>query len=426
MTISAEEQLKKATAILKAAMEAPYYAEKYKDVKIPGSWEDWYNVPALERGELYKNTYPRSTSMFTGPLCDAFVSSTGGSTGVARTIVLKQSEWDEFSRRQSEAFGEFGLREDDRVANLFVAGHLWPSFLGANDMIMRNHCVNLPISANIGVEEAYKLCREYSPTVMVSLPTFFVLMADLAKKDGVPFDDLRLIAYAGEQLSREAEAYLRKWLGVKEIRPIAYSSADCGIMGRQCSCCGFGEYHTLDDFQLIEIVDPETLRPVAPGGTGEILVTSLQRFFHPIIRYRIGDLASWTGGNCACGSKERKYVLKGRSGEDFKLGGAYVTVGEFERSLAEVDGLGLNFQIEMCDKGGQMDLVVSVECDEPEKHAGDARLAEKALARNIKDIAGGLKIGFFNRFEVVPVPLGSLPRNPITGKIRRVVDHRVD
>lgn len=426
MTISEEEQLKKATAILKASMAAPYYAEKYKDVRIPETWDDWYAIPPLERNELYRNTYPRSTAMFTGPLCDAFVSSTGGSTGVARTIVLKQSEWNEFSRRQSEAFGEFGLREDDRVANMFVAGHLWPTFLGANEMIMRNHCVNLPISANIGVEEAYRLCREYKPTVMISLPTFFVLMADLAKKDGKPFEDLRLIAYAGEQLSREAEAYVRKWLGVKEVRPIAYSSADCGIMGRQCDCCGFGEYHTLGDFQLIEIVDPATMRPVAPGETGEILVTSLQRFFHPIIRYRIGDMAVWTGNDCGCGSKERKYVLKGRSGEDFKLGGAYVTVGEFERSLAEVESLGLNFQIEMADAGGQMDLVVSVECDEPEKHSDDARLAEKALARNIKDIDGGLKIGFFRRFEVRPVALGSLQRNPITGKIRRVIDHRVD
>ena len=182
MTISEEEQLKKATAILKASMAAPYYAEKYKDVRIPETWDDWYAIPPLERNELYRNTYPRSTAMFTGPLCDAFVSSTGGSTGVARTIVLKQSEWNEFSKRQSEAFGEFGLREDDRVANMFVAGHLWPTFLGANEMIMRNHCVNLPISANIGVEEAYRLCREYKPTVMISLPTFFVLMADLAKK----------------------------------------------------------------------------------------------------------------------------------------------------------------------------------------------------------------------------------------------------
>lgn len=419
-------QLERAARILEISRRAPYYAEKYKDCPPVTSWDEWGGVPVLERGELYDNTYPRSMSMFTGPLEDAFVSSTGGSSGVARTIVLKQDEWNDFCQKQAEAFQQLGVFKSDRVANMFVAGHLWPSFIGAHEMIMRSGCVHLPVSANIGIDAAYGICREYKPTVMVSLPTFFVLMADMAKKDGTPFDGLRLICYAGEQMSREAEAHVRKWLGVKEIKPIAYTSGDCGIMGWQCTDCGFGEYHTLSDFQLIEIVDPVTLKPVGPGEVGEILVTSLRREFHPILRYRIGDLASWIDEPCNCGSADRKYRLAGRAGEDFKLGGAYVTVGEFERAVSEVEDLSLNFQIELADvPGARMDLVVTVECDAPEKHADAARRLEKVLAEHISDIAGGLKIGFFNRYEVCLVPLGSLPRNPITGKIKKVVDHRV-
>ena len=426
MITGTDKQLELVAQVFDIARRAPYYAQKYSKSDFPDTWEKWMRVPVLERGELYDNTYPRSTSMFTGPLSDAIVSSTGGSTGVARTIVLKRNEWNEFCDRQALAFQRLGVRDDDRVANMFVAGHLWPSFLGTHEIIMRSHCVNLPISGNIGVEEAYKICREYNPTVMLSLPTFFVLMADLAKKEGKPFENLRLIAYAGEQLSREAEAHVRKWLGVQEIRSLAYSSGDCGIMGFQCDDCGFGEYHTLPDFQLIEIVNPVTMQPVGPGETGEILVTSLKREFHPILRYRIGDMAIWLDGKCKCGLDAPRYRLAGRAGEDFKLGGAYVTVGEFEKAVSLVDSLSLNFQIEMADVGGQMDLIVTVECDEPDKHESDARLLEDILAERISDIGGGRKIGFFHRYEVRLVPLASLPRNPITGKIRKVIDHRVD
>lgn len=419
-------QLQKAAELLQIARKSPYYAEKYKGSPIPKTWEEWNHIPTLERQELYDNTYPRSQAMFTAPLTDAIVSSTGGSSGTARTIVLSGAEWDEFTQRQAEAFALLGVSQNDIVANLFIAGHLWPSFIGMNEVIMRNHCVNLPISANIGVEEAYKLCREYQPTVMVSLPTFFVLMADLAKKDGRPFENLRMIAYVGEQMSTEAAQYVRHWLGVKEIRPLAYSSGDCGIMGYQCSDCGFGEYHTLSDFQLIEIVNPDTMQPVGPGEVGEILVTSLHRQFHPIIRYRIGDMAQWVEEPCSCGSKEKKYRLCGRSGADFKLGGAYVSVGEFERIISKVEELSLNFQIELSDVGGQMDLIITVECDHPEQHTAAAHQLEELLSEQIEEIDGGRKIGFYRTFEVRLVQLGSLPRNPITGKIKKVLDHRVE
>lgn len=419
------EQLKRAAEIYKIALKAPYYAEKYKGFAVPTTWEEWRRLPILERQELYDNTYPRSKTMFTEALTNAIVSSTGGSTGTARTVVLQNDEMDEFLQRQADAFAQLGVKETDVVANLFIAGHLWPTFISANEMIVRNHCVSLPISANIGLEEAYKLCREYHPTVLLSLPTVFVFMADMAKKEGKPFEELRMIAYVGEQMSREADAYVRKWLGVKEIRPLAYSSGDCGIMGYQCKNCGFGEYHTLSDFQLIEIVNPDTLEPVKKGETGEILVTSLRRKFHPIIRYRIGDLATWIDEPCQCGIQERKYRLAGRAGEDFKLGGAYVTVGEFERAISEVNALSMNFVIDLADVGNQMDLIVTVECDEPEKHEADARKLEEVLAQHIKDIDGGRKKGFFHIYEVRLVPIGSLPRNPITGKIKKVVDHRV-
>ena len=50
---------------------------------------------------------------------------------------------------------------------------------------------------------------------------------------------------------------------------------------------------------IIEIVD-EALNPCPPGVAGRVLVTSLQSYAMPIIRYDIGDIAEW-GEECDCG-----------------------------------------------------------------------------------------------------------------------------
>jgi phenylacetate-CoA ligase len=48
---------------------------------------------------------------------------------------------------------------------------------------------------------------------------------------------------------------------------------------------------------LIEILDPETLEPVAPGDVGEMVVTNLSVEGSPVVRFRTGDAARlipWT------------------------------------------------------------------------------------------------------------------------------------
>lgn len=430
--ISKEEQLAKARSLVEEARRAPYYSKKFayapqsEDIK---TIDEWQKLPPLTRNDLYQNTYPNTTDMFTAPLADAIVLSTGGSSGIARNVVLTNDEWDAFCEKQAEAFKLLDVREDDIVANLFVAGHLWPSFIGVHEMVKRAHAVQLPISSNISSEEIYNICRKFQPTVMVSLPTLFVLLADMAHRDNYHFSNLRLIAYAGEQLSKEAEAHVRQWLGVKEIKALAYSSSDCGIMGYQCPHCGFGEYHLPSDFQMMEIVDPDTLQPVEEGKAGEVLVTNLRRHFQPIIRYRIGDMATAIPEACPCGDPNPRFRLAGRAGEDFKLGGAYISVDVFERavSLHSADALSMNFQLTLEDIGNQMTINLDIESGDP------ASLSAKKAAANVRnhliseinDIKVGLEINFISDFRVTPIPLGSLPRNPITGKIRKVVDKRV-
>lgn len=67
--------------------------------------------------------------------------------------------------------------------------------------------------------------------------------------------------------------------------------------------CRYGSRHINPYVGIIEIVDDED-RQVGPGETGRVIVTGLQTFSMPLIRYEIGDRAEYRGSGqrpCPCG-----------------------------------------------------------------------------------------------------------------------------
>ncbi len=424
--IKEDMRLESAVEIYRAAMCSNFYRRKYEGLPEPVDYDAWVKLPALTGKEIYANTFPRSRDMLTVPLENMIVISTGGSSGTARYTVYTHQEWDLFCDTQAKVLKIFGIKPDDRVANLFIAGHMWPSFLGLHETVKRIGAVHLPISSNIPPEEIFNLCVEFDATVIISLPTLFVFMADLARKTGKRVPSLRMLNYAGEQLSAEAEKHVRESLGVSEIRPAAYTSADAGLMGYPCKYCENGIYHVPTDFQLIEIVDPDTMAPAATGERGAIVVTNLGRKSLPIIRYLIGDDGMMLSGKCGCGDPNPRFKLLGRSGADFKLGGGFISMDEFERALSDTGSeFSLNYNIELTDVGNQVEIVFSVEAPDIAKaELMKPKLYEAVLSR-VKEFRVGLDLGYIRKFDIQIAGLGALPRNARTGKIKKLTDRRI-
>lgn len=425
--LSPKERWEKAFEIQRHAVKAPFYAEKYAGLEAPTDPEGWRRLPLLQRQDLLAHRYPESTAMLTVPPEGLLVIATGGSTGVARYTVFTWAEWDLFVRVQAASLAQVGVTSRDVVANLFLAGHMWPSFLGGHDSLKALGATHLPISANIPQEEILRLCLEFQPTVMISLPTLFIFLADLARQQGVRFERLRLLGYVGEAMSDTARKHVQEALGVPEIRPLGYSSADAGLMGYACDGCPTGTYHLPSAFQFLEILDPETGEPAPFGEPGEFVVTNLGRLSMPVVRYRIGDVGRFVAGRCPCGDPNPRFVMEGRAGDDFKLGGGFISMQPVEEALAGFpDQLSLNYQVQIEDVADKVDLVVRVESPDPEAAGAVAEAALEALCERIPEFRKGREMGFFGRLAVEPVPLGALPRNPHSGKVRRLEDKRVN
>jgi phenylacetate-CoA ligase len=70
-----------------------------------------------------------------------------------------------------------------------------------------------------------------------------------------------------------------------------YGSREIKAIAAQCEA---GSMHILSDLNLVEMEDPS-------AETSPLLITSLENFAMPFIRYRIGDIGALQPGACECG-----------------------------------------------------------------------------------------------------------------------------
>ncbi|MBV9948517.1 MAG: hypothetical protein JOZ69_16830, partial [Myxococcales bacterium] len=78
----------------------------------------------------------------------------------------------------------------------------------------------------------------------------------------------------------------------------AYGSSECAGVAQQCPR---GRLHLSVDHMITEFVR-EDGSLAAPGETASILLTQLRNAAMPLVRYRVGDLGSYTDEPCPCGS----------------------------------------------------------------------------------------------------------------------------
>jgi phenylacetate-CoA ligase len=177
-------------------------------------------------------------------------------------------------------------------------------------------------------------------------------------------------------------------------------------------------HHTLDDYNFIEIAD-EAGAPVPDGEPGKILLTGMQKYAYPFLRYEVGDQARIVPGRCPCGRTGRRFEYLGRSDDTIICGLMLLPYGDVVAALYDVGYSQLQVAVRS-DPAGDY-LVVRLEGDAlaPAAGAVHARLLERipAIARNLreKNIA---------RLVVEIAPPMGLPRNPRTGKVKATVDER--
>lgn len=171
---------------------------------------------------------------------------------------------------------------------------------------------------------AYHLAPEFYPHYLRALresgvvygtgyPTAWHLLAMYLLESGEQPPRLRAIISDSEGISLEQQAVVEQAFGCRMVQ--TYGTGEIGQIAWQCE---HGRYHTLSRAAITEVVDANG-QPVAPGETGQIVVTSFASAGTPFIRYQTGDLATLAADDCPCGRHNPSWLaIEGRIDDRIK------------------------------------------------------------------------------------------------------------
>lgn len=137
----------------------------------------------------------------------------------------------------------------------------------------------------------------FKPDYLYGYASALYILAKLIRENHMPFHlSLKGVISTAETLHE----YQRKLIEDVFDCPVIneYGARDGGIIAYQCPQ---GNMHVQAENLWIEILDIRTQQPVQPGQDGMIVITDLNNFVMPRLRYQIGDLGALSSDFCACG-----------------------------------------------------------------------------------------------------------------------------
>jgi phenylacetate-CoA ligase len=129
--------------------------------------------------------------------------------------------------------------------------------------------------------------RENIASALLSPQVLRNLLGQVSPDEYGTFPIQTILAFA-DRVDASLRERTRKVFGARILD--RYSTTECGLIGIQCP--EHEHLHPLQFENYVEIVDENNL-PSPAGQPGRVLVTSLSSFAMPLIRYEIGDVASW-------------------------------------------------------------------------------------------------------------------------------------
>lgn len=259
----------------------PYYNDIFQKNNILidriKSLEDYQMIPMLDKEKILdqydsfiSNSYDKN---------DLVVEHTSGTTGIPLNIYKTRSDkvlqghvmWKTRNRI-------YGVTPDSRYCTWHIKG---PSIYNVGNrlqfscIMMNDECLEQYSTAII----------KHQPEWLFGGAETWLILAEYMKKRGfIPPRSIKFIESTGGQLRKDTAKYLSEFFecsvddmyGCIEMYGIARSK-------------GMSELKVLEDNVYLEIVD-ENGKRVPDGTYGSILLTSLNSYAMPFIRYRIGDI----------------------------------------------------------------------------------------------------------------------------------------
>lgn len=396
----------------------PLYRAKFDgagfDPATVTSLDDLADVPFTVKDDL-RAAYP--FGMFAVPRSDIVrVHASSGTTGQITVVGYTAGDIRMWSEMMARTLSAGGAGPDDIVQIAYGYG-LFTGGLGVHYGSERLGALTVPISGG-NTRRQVQIMADFGVTVLACTPSYALYVAETAAEMGIDIRDLplRLGFFGAEPWSDNMRLQIEETLGITAMD--IYGLSEVLGPGVAFECTEHNGLHVNEDAFIVEIVDPDTLRPVADGEVGEVVFTTIAKEGIPVIRYRTRDVSRMITGTCSCGRAFRRMQrVFGRTDDMLIIRGVNVFPSQIEQVLASVPGVAPHYQVLLTREGSLDSVAVHVEIS-PDIEFDEIRELEGLQRRVRAAIESALAVSI----AVKLVEPKSIQR--FEGKAKRVVDLR--
>jgi len=293
-------QFKKLTDLLDHTYNTvPFYKKSFKQAGVTPedirTWDDYKKVPILTKNQIrddpdqFLSTLPPS----------AMVSkiSTSGSTGIPLTFGLSQVSQSADLVCRYRALKWWGVELGDRYIELwgtysadealFLHGLKdavqYRIYAPVSHLVMNRKSLTIYNMTPDNLEHNWRVMQNYQPKYLFGYASAMYVLAQYIRERGYDGRSMgvKLVVTIGEILYDWQREEFAKVFGCPTADE--YGAAEVGVIAYGHPC---GEMHIMDDYKIVEIIksDPQ-------DEFGEVIVTNLENWDSPLIRYNLQDLA---------------------------------------------------------------------------------------------------------------------------------------
>lgn len=342
------------------------------------------------------------------------IHASSGTTGKRKVLCYTAKDVDDWADMMARTHEIAGIGPRDRVQISSGYG-VWTAGVGFQLGCERVGALAIPIGPG-NIDMQCQFLMDFQTTAIHCTASMGLLLAEEIERRGIKEKIVLDKITIGSERSSDA---LRK--RVVDVLKVDHLFDITGMTelygpGTGIDCLHHKGIHYWADYYILEILDPETLKPVPEGEIGEMVVTTLRKEAVPLIRYRTRDLTRVLPGPCPCGSVlPRHDRLMGRSDDMIIFRAVNIYPGQIDHVLSGIQGIGSEFQVFLERKEDGRDyMALKVERDASTSIEGD-----KELQKIIRD---EIKKQILVSVDVELVEYGSLPRSE--RKTKRVFDRR--
>ncbi len=419
-------QLKKFKRILTwAYTNSVFHRTLYQDARVHpddiNSLDDVRRVPKVEKSMMQpiqrKDPFPYGDALCVDLEDVCVFRQTSGTTGQPVYQPDTWQDWEWWSDCWATLLWAQGYRPSDSVFlpfgyNVFVA------FWAAHYASEKIGCETIP-GGVLDTKSRILKIQELQATALMATPTYILGMADTARNQlhldpaALPITKITCAGEPGALIPATKKRMEEAW-GAKVYDHAG--ATEIGAWGFECSSQP-GALHVNEAMFLAEVEDLETGMPLTePGQRGKLIITALDRFAQPCIRFDSKDIIEIGEDRCECGRTYKLFKggVVGRADDITKVKGVLLAPSAIEDVVRSVQGLGNEYEVIVDKKGDADNITLKVELAED--------MADAAMAELKAVLATQLRLKTNLGYNLEFFPLNSLPRYEV--KARRFKDLR--